>query len=991
MDPSSLGVDRLQVMASHFGGSLSSPGHADLHTLHNSDSATCAITSSTVSAAEGAPSHLAIHPITPNMKFPPNFIADLDAGELDGIQGFRLSGNCKTSSNKECSNTPWLPSNADKLNSAKSTPFWDAGITGSGQILQISDTGLDIDNQYFWDSSSSCSTAFPRDKTSSSNLSCRKVVQYYAHVDAGDDEGGHGTHVVGSVLGHRSSNGGDNTADSWDDSNGMAKDARVAFYDIGQTGQDGLSTPSDLATMFDASYNLGARIHSASWGRSTNYITSNDMDIDDYMYDNDEYLVLSASARMSSTGGSETTYMAGTSMATPVAAGVAALVRDYFMQGFYPTGSKVTANARVPSGALVKAVMINGAKPLLGIQNDDSAGSVTATQEYDFNQGFGRIQLNNVLPINGNNDMKVFAIDGVSLSQSQSEVYTFKIDTASCSADELVMTLVWTDPASTGSWRCVSNCVYNDLDLKVQRSNGATIYPNGKSSRDNTDNVERVRMTVSNGETVTATVCNVALSPAASSFNFKPPVAPPTEEGQERRLAAVNRVSVDFRISVALETNSMGHSTAYQLAQSIALSLDTNVKNGNLEWWMNYRAGRKSGGLCTGSSSYILVDQFTTPSYNPPKTMYSSAGQLQCSNWVYTKPVTPQPTPSPTPSPPTGSPTKSPTLSPTPYVPPATGVPTPSPTKAPTMPVTPSPTPSPTTPSPTQSPTTSAPTPTKCTNGFRDGAETDVDCGGVDCGKCGIGSVNGFDVTDRELFIKVLLRLLGYDNLTMAVESANRRSLGVWPPPSSNSNPCGPSEKQVTLDMADSYGDGWNGAQLTITNKDTGAEVPGGPFTLANGNKGAASACVSPSTCYTVAVQEGLYANEVSWAVLDGNDVTLAEGGAPDTKEFCLGTDAPTQAPTGAPTVQPNVEMTLEGELRLDEYFDGTGSEAKYEQLRQKVLMIVKTGKLDEELRKESGWSNSWNVKEEDFSVPEEFVEDKIVFDEDPDVEDVHL
>ena len=215
------------------------------------------------------------------------------------------SGTCKTNKNKECSNTPWLPSNSDKLSSATSTPFWNAGITGQGQILQISDTGLDIDNQYFWDSSSSCSTNLPKDKTSSSNLSCRKVVQYYAHVDTTDDEGGHGTHVVGSVLGHRSSSGG-SPADSWDDSNGMAKDAKVAFYDIGQTGYDGLSTPSDLATMFDASYGLGARIHSASWGRSTNYITSNDMDIDEYMYDNDEYLVLVAAGNSGDGDGAQT-------------------------------------------------------------------------------------------------------------------------------------------------------------------------------------------------------------------------------------------------------------------------------------------------------------------------------------------------------------------------------------------------------------------------------------------------------------------------------------------------------------------------------------------------------------------------------------------------------------------------------------------------------------------------------------------------------------
>ena len=62
------------------------------------------------------------------------------------------SGTCKTTSNQDCSNTYTIPSNNKPLDSAKSTPFWANGITGSGQIVQVSDSGLDADNQYFWDS-----------------------------------------------------------------------------------------------------------------------------------------------------------------------------------------------------------------------------------------------------------------------------------------------------------------------------------------------------------------------------------------------------------------------------------------------------------------------------------------------------------------------------------------------------------------------------------------------------------------------------------------------------------------------------------------------------------------------------------------------------------------------------------------------------------------------------------------------------------------------
>lgn len=45
-------------------------------------------------------------------------------------------------------------------------------------------------------------------------------------------------------------------------------------------------------------------------------------------------------------------------MATPIAAASALVVRQYFTEGWYPTGAPVPANAFIPSGALLKAVLI---------------------------------------------------------------------------------------------------------------------------------------------------------------------------------------------------------------------------------------------------------------------------------------------------------------------------------------------------------------------------------------------------------------------------------------------------------------------------------------------------------------------------------------------------------------------------------------------------------------------------------------------------------
>jgi subtilisin family serine protease len=62
--------------------------------------------------------------------------------------------------------------------------------------------------------------------------------------------------------------------------------------------------------------------------------------------------------------------MDGTSMATPIAAGAFTLLRQYFTEGFYPSGEKTSADEFVPSAALLKAVMINGAQALKGFESD---------------------------------------------------------------------------------------------------------------------------------------------------------------------------------------------------------------------------------------------------------------------------------------------------------------------------------------------------------------------------------------------------------------------------------------------------------------------------------------------------------------------------------------------------------------------------------------------------------------------------------------------
>lgn len=88
--------------------------------------------------------------------------------------------------------------------------------------------------------------------------------------------------------------------------------------------------------------------------------------------------------------------MQGTSMAAPLVAGSAALVRQYFQKGMYPTGAPNPGNEFSPSGPLVKAVLIGGAAGLSGYEPDTG---LPLSPPPSFRQGFGRLQLSQSLPL----------------------------------------------------------------------------------------------------------------------------------------------------------------------------------------------------------------------------------------------------------------------------------------------------------------------------------------------------------------------------------------------------------------------------------------------------------------------------------------------------------------------------------------------------------------------------------------------------------------
>ena len=163
----------------------------------------------------------------------------------------------------------------------------------------------------------------------------------------------------------------------------------------------------------------------------------------------------------------------GTSFATPLVAGMAALVRQYLREGWYPSGFKRASDSiRSPSAALVKAMIIHSSVPLRGVSDGNGRLSAKLGPPPDFTQGFGRVQLNNVLRFatvqNGSREDGGYALfldESKRLGTGQEFRYCFRQRfSAGVQPRALKATLVWTDPPSTPM---AFVHLVNDLDLIV--------------------------------------------------------------------------------------------------------------------------------------------------------------------------------------------------------------------------------------------------------------------------------------------------------------------------------------------------------------------------------------------------------------------------------------------------------------------------------------------------------------------------------------------
>lgn len=174
------------------------------------------------------------------------------------------------------------------------SPVWTQGLKGAGQVIGISDTGID--------SGVNNATMHNDIEGRINSILSWPVQPYMGVLNIGADDGaadldsGHGTHVTGSVLG--------NGVISGNVYKGMAPEARLVFQAVEQwtnysgTANDGYhltGIPADLNELFQQAYDAGARIHSNSWGggEGGNYDSYSE-DVDGFIWAHPDMLILYA-------------------------------------------------------------------------------------------------------------------------------------------------------------------------------------------------------------------------------------------------------------------------------------------------------------------------------------------------------------------------------------------------------------------------------------------------------------------------------------------------------------------------------------------------------------------------------------------------------------------------------------------------------------------------------------------------------------------------
>ncbi|MCA9256391.1 MAG: S8 family serine peptidase, partial [Phycisphaerales bacterium] len=399
-------------------------------------------------------------------------------------------------------------------NELNMTPLYDNGLTGGGQVLGIMDSRVYIDHCSFVD-------AAPVGPT-------HRKVEAINLLSGNEPPDTHGTHVACTALGDAGVN---------DDTRGLAYGARFVWSGIPT------ATTADIVTRLELHRSQGASVHTNSWVDHTTDYGALAFGVDSFCYDHEDQLVafacgngaiaetpqnakncLSVSATLDTPDQDEfcvggagptpdgrrkpeicapgcntlsanlspcaTTALSGTSMATPIIAAGALLVRQYYMDGYYPTGTPQPSDAVTPSGALIKATLLNSTVDLTGVPGYPSN-----------TEGWGRLLADQALCFPGDRRRLALLDDPRNASGlATGDIAEYPLLVAS--DDEILkITLAYTEPPG-GVGIGGGPAWVNDLDLEATSPGGQLFrgnwFANGVSvpdgDKDDRNNVEQIHI-----------------------------------------------------------------------------------------------------------------------------------------------------------------------------------------------------------------------------------------------------------------------------------------------------------------------------------------------------------------------------------------------------------------------------------------------------------------------------------------------------------------
>ena len=420
--------------------------------------------------------------------------------------------------------------------SGTTEPYSIAGLNGTGIVVGIADTGIDEMSCFFSDDKG----LVPRSSMLAplTDHGYRKVIQYVNFSGSeGDDTAGHGTHVSGSVAGYSEFFGNTykgmapgskiaffDIGPGWAAPLKIPPDLKTMFPSAYSAGarlhsnswgggyfynaycievDEYLYQHSDFLVLFaagnDGEYGpgtigapglsknaltVGASVNSFTNMGSMAYFSSIGPAFDDRIKPDitaPGHAIQSARATNEyySYASCDKTTKSGTSMATPIVAGTAALVMQYFKDPKFwvtycnPAYLLCSNGAFSPLGPTVKALLMHS-----GVAMDRGPAP-------DVYQGYGRVDLLNILPLAtySKSPYTLFLDQGTITPLTE---YTYKV-TVKSTLQPLKVTVSWFDPPNT---EFAARVLVHDLDLLLVSPSGNIFYGNGGVNvRDELNNV----------------------------------------------------------------------------------------------------------------------------------------------------------------------------------------------------------------------------------------------------------------------------------------------------------------------------------------------------------------------------------------------------------------------------------------------------------------------------------------------------------------------